>query len=607
MVDELKIKLTADVEDFKKGMKDARDSLEDTAETGEETETSFKRMAQAMREMSPSFKEATDKWKKSSDRLGASFGKGSKLAKVFKIAGAAAIVGVVAKVVSEIVKAVVEAAKAVWEFAKDTAKAYDPKGFAQSAGAVEKSVKKLKTAVGSFTAPIVNTLQKAISKIIDGITWVVEKVRIAVAYITGILKAVFEPVVNGIKEVVAWVQGGINSIGNFLGIGDIFKKATDQAGDAADKMDEITEATSAGLASFDKLNTLNINGEGDAKEAEKISEAISKADKDGQSLIGGINKWLEKLDLGSKWDNFVTACGNAKDGIVEKITGWWDGVKSWASEFWEEFKKACGGVKTKIVEKMTDWWSGASTWASGVWQKFVEAVSGFKVKLEEKFSEVVSGIPGIFTGIWTTIKDKFMEFVYKPIIYGINAIIRAYNKIPALPDINEISVPGESSDKGSGGSSSGTPSKSNKVDFGSSAVKNPVTAGVDHMVNVVTDYVTDPGDAWENTKKWAGNLGNSIVSGAKRFFGLANGGAVAPNSPMPYILGDNKKEYEVISPVSLMEETVMSAMQKMGVGGSGGSSSSRPIEVSIEVDGRKLARALYDPIETERKRRGMRT
>lgn len=208
MVDELKIKLTADVEDFKKGMEDARDSLEDTAEKGEETEFSFRRMAQTMREMSPSFKEATDKWKQSSDRLGASFGKGSKLAKVFKVAGAAAIVGVVAKAVSEIVKGIVEAAKAVWEFAKDTAKAYDPKGFAQSAGAVEKSVKKLKTAVGSFTAPIVNTLQTAFSKILDGITWVIEKVRVGVAYITGILKAVFEPVVNGIKEAVAWIQGG---------------------------------------------------------------------------------------------------------------------------------------------------------------------------------------------------------------------------------------------------------------------------------------------------------------------------------------------------------------------------------------------------------------
>ena len=36
MVEELKVKLTADVESFKKGMKQARNSLEETTDKGEE-------------------------------------------------------------------------------------------------------------------------------------------------------------------------------------------------------------------------------------------------------------------------------------------------------------------------------------------------------------------------------------------------------------------------------------------------------------------------------------------------------------------------------------------------------------------------------------------
>ena len=94
---------------------------------------------------------------------------------------------------------------------------------------------------------------------------------------------------------------------------------------------------------------------------------------------------------------------------------------------------------------------------------------------------------------------------------------------------------------------------------------------------------------------------SNIVSS---FMGLAGGGAIAPGNPQPYILGDNRREYEVVSPVSLMEQIVMSAMRKMGMGTSG--QSDRPIEVSIELDGRKMARALYDPMETEKRRRGVR-
>ena len=90
----------------------------------------------------------------------------------------------------------------------------------------------------------------------------------------------------------------------------------------------------------------------------------------------------------------------------------------------------------------------------------------------------------------------------------------------------------------------------------------------------------------------------------KGLFGLAGGGAVAPNNPMPYILGDNKKEYEVVSPVSLMEQTVMSALKKSGMGS--GTTSSQPVEITIQLDGKKVARAIYDPLETERRRRGAR-
>lgn len=404
MVEELKVKLTADVESFKKGMKQAQDALEETTDKGEEAESSFERMANTMESISPTFKAAADKWRQSSEKLGATFSKNGKLAKGFKLAGLVAIGGVVAAVLKEVVGAITEAAKKVWQFAKDTAKMYDPQGFSKSAGAVDKSMRKLKTAVGSFTAPIVNAVQSVFSKIIDGVTWIIEKVRVGIAYITGIVKAVFEPVVNGIRSVVSWVQGAINVLGNFLGMGDIFKTASESAQDTADSMGEVVEATSAGLASFDKLTTLNFGDMGDAEEAEKISDAISEADKDGQELVKGMNKWLKDMDLGQVWTDFVQGCIDIKDKIVEAVTGWFDGAKKWASDTWDKFVKGCGEVAGKIAMAVVNWFTNAATWASEMWGKFVTGCTDIATKIWE-------GVTGWFSEAATWASDMWTNFV----------------------------------------------------------------------------------------------------------------------------------------------------------------------------------------------------
>ena len=132
---------------------------------------------------------------------------------------------------------------------------------------------------------------------------------------------------------------------------------------------------------------------------------------------------------------------------------------------------------------------------------------------------------------------------------------------------------------------------SNVISGAASAIKSGAEAAYNAVANVGSTIANAASNAWNGFKGW---------------LGLAGGGAVAPGNPQPYILGDNKREYEVVSPVSLMEKTVMSALSKSGVGGysGGSSSSSQSINITIELDGKKIARAVYDPLETERTRRG---
>jgi hypothetical protein len=68
------------------------------------------------------------------------------------------------------------------------------------------------------------------------------------------------------------------------------------------------------------------------------------------------------------------------------------------------------------------------------------------------------------------------------------------------------------------------------------------------------------------------------------------------------VVGDNKKEPEVISPISTMKQAFKEALAEAG-GAKG--SGSQPIVLSIELDGKVLARQIYDPLASEGRRRGV--
>ena len=127
-------------------------------------------------------------------------------------------------------------------------------------------------------------------------------------------------------------------------------------------------------------------------------------------------------------------------------------------------------------------------------------------------------------------------------------------------------------------------------------IKDKILEGIKGAVGGVTSFVQDPIGGITS-------IPGKVTSKIKGALGLASGGAVAPNNPMPYILGDNTREYEVVSPVSLMKDAVKSAISEMG---GAGRQSSGPIELVVNLDGRKIARAVYDPLQTESRRRGSR-
>ena len=108
-------------------------------------------------------------------------------------------------------------------------------------------------------------------------------------------------------------------------------------------------------------------------------------------------------------------------------------------------------------------------------------------------------------------------------------------------------------------------------------------------------------------KDFLGGIGDKVggaVSGAvnsvKGFLGLANGAVIEPNNPQLVMVGDNRREQEVVSPLSTIRQAVSEA-----ISASGGVGSTGPINLVLEINGREFARATYDDIKSEGTRRGV--
>jgi len=84
---------------------------------------------------------------------------------------------------------------------------------------------------------------------------------------------------------------------------------------------------------------------------------------------------------------------------------------------------------------------------------------------------------------------------------------------------------------------------------------------------------------------------------------LAQGTVVPANyGEFLAVLGDNRREAEVVSPVSSIKQAVMEAMVELGSVGQGGSS--QPVIVQVMLDGHVLGQAAIDDINDRTKRNG---
>lgn len=345
-----------------------------------------------------------------------------------------------------------------------------------------------------------------------------ENIKTALAGIWQGIKNVAIPVFQAIWSAIKTV---------FTAIGNVIKAVAPQFADFID-----------GLA----------NGEVDTEQWEQLGEAIAAI----AGIIIGVIAVLKVFAAVQAIVNAVMAANPitwiilaiiALIAIIVLLIKNWDKVKAAFLAAWEKIKAAWG----KVVDFFKGIWDGIvgvfssvvswfgnlfrSAWEGivNVWNTVVGWFQGIWSGITGVFSSVVSWFTGIFSQAWEGIKSVFStvgEF-----FQGIwNTIVNLFTTI---------------------GTAVG--------DAISGAVKGAINAVLSGAITIINGFIS------------AINLAIGIINAIPgveikkldklEVPQLAQGGFVRPDKPQAVVIGDNKHEGEIVSPISKMRDTVLDAMQ----------------------------------------------
>ena len=230
--------------------------------------------------------------------------------------------------------------------------------------------------------------------------------------------------------------------------------------------------------------------------------------------------------IGTLWvtnEDFRKAVTEIWENIKQAFVNAWEAIKAaWdaASPYFTEIWNAIKSIFEPVVEFLSGIFSQAWESVKQIFDGVIDFVTGVFTGDWEKAWD---GVKSIFTGIWNGIISA-LEGAVNLIIKGINWLISQLNKVSfTLPDWV------------------------------------PLIGG----------------------KSFGFNIPKISEVSIPR---LAQGSVIPPNREFLAVLGDNKQETEVVSPLSTMKQAMMEALQEAGGFGNG------TIEVKLILDGKQIAR-----------------
>ncbi|MBQ9657659.1 MAG: hypothetical protein IJV31_02695 [Clostridia bacterium] len=270
-----------------------------------------------------------------------------------------------------------------------------------------------------------------------------------------------------------------------------------------------------------------------------------------------------KTVISTVFSAIQTIITNIWNGIKTFITNIWNGIKDMISNVINGIKNTVTNVFNSIKTSITNIWNNIVTTITNVWNtiktRVKEGAQGAWNAITGIFSGIANWFKNIFTQAWTNVKNVFSTGgkIFDGIKEGIvnffktivNGIISGINKVIAVPF---------------------------------------------NAINNILQKIHDIDILGVKPFTWVHKF--SVPEIPK----LAQGGYVEANTPRLAVVGDNRTQGEIISPVDKMRETFLSALQEFKNMNTGLGGDYVPIEINIPIslDGEEIQR-----LQDERKAR----
>lgn len=267
--------------------------------------------------------------------------------------------------------------------------------------------------------------------------------------------------------------------------------------------------------------------------------AITVAYGEGENLLNGVRTMLEgfvDFFVGVFTGDIEKASqGISKifDGLKTALTAIVDGIKNMFNSFLDWLDEKTHGKLTGLINWIRDFINGhievlkqtLSGLIDGIEQIFQGLLDFFTGVFTGDWNLAWQGVLDIFKGVWNGI-ISLLEGAINFIINGINSLISGFNSILSISDTVAETL------------------------FGTT-IRIPSISKV------------------------------SLPR-------LATGSVIPPNREFLAVLGDNKQETEVVSPLSTIEQALENVMSRMG--------SASPQQINLVVDGKVLAKVIVPKI-----------
>jgi len=453
-----------------------------------------------------------------------------------------------------------------------------------------------------------------------------------------VLKGVYDKIVDigtGLKDLGAKLKDakdGFVWLKDHLGdIATKFKDAATNVAELATNLgsklkDGISFLADKGKEAWDAIAGMAISFLDAAKNAaasaiEFLAAAAANAAQAVQAGIAAAAQWLLNTAFLGCPIIWIIAAIVALIAIIVVCIKHWDDIKEAASKCWDWIKGIWGKVadwfKSSVVEPIKNLFAN-------IWNNIKEIFSSIGTWFKDRFSEAWENIKAVFSVIGTWFKDRWNDVVKVFSVVGTwykDRFTEAWNNIKAVfsaigtwakdrwTDITKVfevantwfkdkftaawtAIKNVFSSVGSFFGGLWDTIKSKFTNIGQS-VGDAVSGAFRGAVNAIIGFAENTINGFIRSINWAISMINKIpgvsVGRLSELYvpRLAQGGFVEANTPQLAVVGDNKREGEIIAPESKIAQAVAAGVSE-ALKSMGGSEQS--IVIPIYLDSLEIAR-----------------